>query len=194
MKKYFIIRTCLLAIIPIYILINIAIDHSRISYNDVAKHGEDVSIVVKFGESSSNARFIVYDNHSREVIGFSKCAHGSGGGSTVNHPVFSNKIGSKCSSLGEYKLRCRSKMHNFEKDCIRIDGLSSTNSNAACRGITIHTTPLHADFISTGFPIPVSPNISQGCFGISIKTFNQLCELLREGKTIYLYADNERLR
>lgn len=194
MKKYIIISICLLAAIPVYILINIAIDKSRISYNDVAKHGEDVSIVVKFGESSSKARFIVYDNHTREVVSFSKCAHGSGGGSTVNDPVFSNQSGSKCSSLGEYKLRCISKLYNCDMDCIRLDGLSSTNSNAASRGITIHTAPVLADLISTGFPIPVSPMISQGCFGISTSTFDQLCDLLRKGKTIYLYADNEKLR
>lgn len=193
MKKFFIVLICLLAALPLYILISFAIDKSRISYNNVAKHGEDISIVVKFGESSSRMRFIVYDNHTREVIYSSKCAHGSGGGSTFNHPVFSNQFGSHCSSLGVYKLRGVNKMYNCGMDCIRLDGLSATNSNAASRGITIHAAPLVADPISSGLPIPTTPMISQGCFGISTETFNQLCGLLRKGKTIYLYADNEEL-
>lgn len=41
------------------------------SYDNVAQNGEDISIVVKFGEPSSGLRFIVYDNQTRQVIGSS---------------------------------------------------------------------------------------------------------------------------
>ena len=193
MKKFIIVVILLLATVPAYVFINVLLERSRMSYDNVAQNGEDISIVVKFGKPSSGLRFIVYDNQTRQVIGSSKCAHGSGGGSTTEHPVFSNKVGSNCSSLGTYRLRSISKMYNCDMDCIRLEGLSPTNSNAAARGIYIHTAPIVADVFSTGFPIPVSPIISQGCFGISTETFNQLCALLREGKTIYLYADDERI-
>lgn len=207
-KKILIITICLLTAISLYILINSVVDkmiksyhvteleentHSknyRTSYNNIAKHGEDISIAVKFGESSSSKRFIIYDNHARKVIGSSKCAHGSGGGSSSSHPVFSNEIGSNCSSLGDYKLLRVSKMNNWDMDCIRLAGLSPTNSNASARGILIHPAPFFADPISMNIPIPVSPLISQGCFGISTSVFKQLCKLLNSGKTIYLYADD----
>lgn len=72
--------------------------------------------------------------------------------------------------------------------CIRLTGLSKTNSNVEKRGVVIHEAPFFADNISIGIPIPVTKYISQGCFGISSKTFNLLQELVKSGKTIYLYA------
>ena len=153
-----------------------------------AKHGEDISIYVDFGIYSAEPRFFTYDNENDTLISKSKCAHGCGGGSTTDKPVFSNKFGSNCSSLGEYRLRCVSKLNTMNMPCIRIDGLSNTNSNAAARGIVIHEGPVLADDITIGIPIPVTKHISQGCFTISSTTFNLLCQLLKEKKSIYLYA------
>lgn len=154
----------------------------------VSRHNEDVSIYVDFGIDSSKPRFFVYDNRKKELLSFSKCTHGSGGGSTVSKPVFSNKPHSNCSSLGECKLTHNSKLNNLDMPCIRIQGLSKTNSNVASRGVVIHEAPFFADDISIGIPIPVSPYICQGCFGISTKTFNQLQGLVKANKSIYLYA------
>lgn len=72
--------------------------------------------------------------------------------------------------------------------CIRIEGLSSTNSNAAKRGVVIHEAPFFADDISIGITIPVSKYVSQGCFGISTKTFQLLQKLVDQNKSIYLYC------
>lgn len=157
-------------------------------YRNVAKHGEDISILCDFGISSAQPRFFVYDNRKKELVSKSKCAHGCGGGSTASKPVFSNKPGSECSSLGEYRLRCNDRMHNYGFDCIRIDGLSPSNSNAASRGIVIHGCPVIGESYTTGIPIPVSKYISQGCFGISSKTLDLLQEEMDRGARIYLYA------
>lgn len=154
----------------------------------VARHNDDVSIYVDFGIDSSLPRFYVYDNRTKELLSSSKCTHGSGGGSTVFKPVFSNEPNSNCSSLGECKLTHNSKLNNIDMPCIRIRGLSSTNSNVANRGVVIHEAPFFADDISIGIPIPVSPYISQGCFGISTKTFNLLQDLVKANTSIYLYA------
>ena len=72
--------------------------------------------------------------------------------------------------------------------CIRLNGLSKTNSNVAQRGVVIHEVPFFADDISIGIPIPVTKYISQGCFGISTKTFNLLQDLMKGNKSIYIYA------
>ncbi len=154
----------------------------------VAKHGEDVSIYVDFGIDSSKPRFFVYDNKRDSLISSSKCAHGNVGGSTASAPKFSNVVGSNCSSLGEYRLKHNSRLNNINMPCIRIEGLSKTNSNAAKRGIVIHKALFFADYISIGIPIPATPYISQGCFAISTKTFNMLQKLVGENKSVYLYA------
>lgn len=164
---------------------------SRVSdevLSKVARHGEDVSIYVDFGIDSSKPRFFVYDNRSKELLSSSKCAHGSGGGSTMSKPVFSNEPNSHCSSLGECKLIRNSRLNNVDMPCIVIQGLSKTNSNVDRRGVRIHAVHFLADDISIGFPIPVSSFISQGCFGISTTTFNLLQDLVDERRSIYLYA------
>lgn len=154
----------------------------------LARHGEDISILVDYSIPSSDYRFFVLDNKSHKEISKSKCAHGCGGGSTASKPVFSNAPGSDCSSLGVYRLLYNDKMRNNSFPCIRLKGLDSTNSNAFARGIVIHEGPVMADDITLGVTIPVSPVISQGCFSISFDTFHILQNLVKEKKTIYLYA------
>lgn len=193
-KKYFFIISCGLPLMAIAVLLVFnLLDSGKLKYQNISKHGEDISILVAFGTSSAERRFVVYDNKRNEIIGASKCAHGSGGGSTAYKPVFSNTPGSQCSSLGEYRLTNVSTLYNCGMRCIRLQGLSKSNSNAASRGITIHEAPFFADGISVGIPIPVSPVISQGCFAISTKVFETLIEQIKENKTIYLYATEKSL-
>lgn len=163
-------------------------------FHNKAKHGEDISVFVDFSISNAYPRFFVYDNRSDSLLSSSKCAHGCGGGSTVDKPVFSNTPGSMCSSLGTYRLRCVDKLHSIPFPCIRIDGLSHTNSNAAARGIVIHEAPFAADAVSIGVPIPVTKYISEGCFSISHETFTLLCDLVNENKSIYLYATDNPIK
>ena len=82
------------------------------TFKGKARHKEDISIYVDYKIPSYAHRFFVYDNHADTVISESKCAHGCGGGSTISKPVFSNKPGSECSSLGEYRLRAVSTLNN----------------------------------------------------------------------------------
>ncbi|MBD5239341.1 MAG: hypothetical protein HDS64_06175 [Bacteroidales bacterium] len=188
------LRLLLIIAVPLLLLgAYNAYDRLRLSYHDVARHGEDISVYVAFGELSTNRRFIIYDNKSGKILSASKCAHGSGGGSTAFKPVFSNSPGSNCSSLGEYRLTEVSKLYNCGIRCIRLQGLSASNSNAAARGITIHEAPFLGDGISVGIPIPALPVISQGCFGISTEAFELLSDKLKSGATIYLYATDSNL-
>ncbi len=160
-------------------------------FHNKAKYGEEISVFVDFSISNAYPRFFVYDNRRDSLLSSSKCAHGCGGGSTADNPVFSNTPGSMCSSLGTYKLRCVDKLHTIPFPCIRIDGLSPTNSNAAARGIVIHEAPVAADPVSIGIPMPVTKYISEGCFAISNETFTLLCNLVKENKSIYLYATDK---
>lgn len=157
--------------------------------NRVPKHNEAISIYVDFSQSSAKKRFVVYDNRKKQVIAISKCAHGAGKGSTVDYPVFSNEVGSNCSSLGEYRVAELGKMANGFP-CLRIDGLSNTNSNARKRGVVIHELPIFTGSLFDDMKIPLNEYISSGCFAIAPEVFELLTDLRKEGKTMYIYANN----
>ena len=182
------IATILIVSIGVISLRCMGTDVSKDTLSNIARHNEDFSIYVEFGIDSAYPRFFVYDNRNDSILSSSKCTHGCGGGSTTSKPVFSNKIGSNCSSLGEYKLTNNSQLNGIDMPCIRLNGLSKTNSNVAQRGVVIHEAQFFADDISIGIPIPVTKYISQGCFGISTKTFNLLQDLVKGNKSIYMYA------
>lgn len=155
--------------------------------NKHPRHNEDISIYVDFSQSSANKRFVVVDNKTNEVLASSNCAHGAGKGSTVDTPVFSNEIGSNCSSLGEYKVGEIGEMTNGFP-CIRLDGLSKTNSNVRKRGVVIHELPFFTGPVFEGVKLPLNKYISSGCFAIAPEVFALLTNLRKEGKTMYIYA------
>lgn len=173
-KKSLLILLCLFAL-PI---------SAREPIKSIPKDGRYV-ILVDFSKPSGENRLKIYDCKSHYIIYSSVVQHGNGGGSTKEKPVFSNRIGSNCSSLGLYKITSFGKMKSFPVDCFRLKGLSSTNSNAEKRGIVIHPT------LSSSLPfkmhyLPLTDE-NHGCFGVSFETMNVIRELYSKG-TIYLYA------
>lgn len=84
-------------------------DHLK-SYCHKKGLSENYAIVLDFSKSSGKHRFFVCDLKKHEIISSSLCAHGSGKGSTITKPVFSNEVGSNCSSLGHYAITGRHKM------------------------------------------------------------------------------------
>ena len=143
---------------------------------------------VDFGKLSCNDRLYIYDVEKGKCIYSARVQHGNGGQSTAITPEFSNKIGSNCSSLGLYKVTISSKMNsNKYVDCLRLKGLSSTNSNAEKRGILIH--PGISLSVIPKFPgliIPLTSE-SRGCFTVSILTMQILKECFNKGN-LYIYA------
>lgn len=139
-------------------------------------------IYVDFGEHSGTNRLYIYDIPNQKILYKCKVLNGKGGNNK-----FSNKIGSNCSSLGLYKVLEESIMSNGCK-CIRLRGMSSTNSNALKRGIVIHPSTL-ASCMPFQFPgnFPLT-NASKGCFSVSFKDFSQITEIIRNKKEVYLYA------
>ncbi|WP_410220424.1 murein L,D-transpeptidase catalytic domain-containing protein [Pedobacter sp.] len=67
-----------------------------------------ICIMVDMSIPSGKNRLFVYDFKQKKVIISGLCAHGVGGGSTATKPVFSNEVGSNCTSLGKYKVNNRS--------------------------------------------------------------------------------------
>lgn len=130
----------------------------------------DYCILVDFSVHSGKNRFFVWDFNKHKIVCSTICEHGRGGKSTRRTPKFSNKIGSKCSSLGRYHVMNRRHMYNYPSvPCYVLKGVDKTNSNAMARGILIHPSVSQI----TTFPLPLQHR-TEGCFGISLRGFGIL--------------------
>lgn len=145
----------------------------------------DYCILVDFDVHPGKNRFFVWDFNKQRIVYSTICEHGRGGGSTHMTPEFSNRCGSKCTSLGRYHVMNSRHMHNRPSvPCYVLKGVDSTNSNAAARGILIHPsvsqTPL--------FPLPLQWR-TEGCFGLSLRGFNVVDEYKKmSSKPMLLWA------
>ena len=154
---------------------------------------ENYVIVVDYSKPSGKHRFFVCDLKKEKIIASSLCAHGAGKGSTIFSPVFSNEVGSNCSSLGHYKITGRHQMSSSGLPSFRLQGLDTSNSNAMKRGILIHSAKL-VSYCRLGiypFYLPLDRRISSGCFAIDIDMMDVVGNLVdKEKKPILLYAIN----
>ena len=152
----------------------------------------DYLCLVNFGKFSGEERFFIYNVKDRKYVYSGLVQHGNGSGSTARKPVFSNVVGSNCSSLGLYKVISYDTMHTSSLvPCFRLKGMDATNSNALSRGILIHPslTATLMPFEIWGLALPLTIE-SQGCFAVSCNT---MWEISRRFKTnnMYLYAYKE---
>lgn len=132
--------------------------------------------VVDFKKLDSELRLFIFDIENQYCDQY-LVAHGidSGGPDAT---VFSNEIGSTCSSLGVFKTG-----DTFEGEfgtSIYLDGLEPTNSNARARGIVIHKAP-HVD---QGFLETPRVKRSNGSFVVNPDSYNQVFERLKDGSYI----------
>ena len=150
-------------------------------------------ILVDFSKASAQERLYIYDVKNNKYVYSGVVQHGLGRGSTARHPEFSNELGSKCSSLGLFRVAEFSKIHRIKTmdiPCFRLDGLSNSNSNARRRGLLIHysLTASLLPFELWGVSLPLTRE-SEGCFAVSAHTMYKIARLNLEGK-VYLYAFN----
>lgn len=193
-----------IGILIVFIALNLGLNLLERTYRDVdfinlkeycRKKGlsENYAIVVDYSIPSGKHRFFVCDLKKQKIIASSLCAHGAGKGSTVFKPIFSNEIGSNCSSLGHYKITGRHQMSSSGLPSFRLQGLDTSNSNAMKRGILIHSAKL-VSYCRLGiypFYLPLDRRISSGCFAIDIDMMDVVGDLVdNEKKPILLYAIN----
>jgi hypothetical protein len=103
--------------------------------------------IVNFDLHSAKPRFFVFDVVAQTTDSY-LCAHGRGSEGPTDDGfanVFSNRKGSKATSLGIY--RCAETYEGKNGYSLRLDGLESTNSNARSRTIVVHG----ADYVSESF-------------------------------------------
>ena len=184
-KKYILLICCSIILLLQFI-------HVRPNRDNLSKIPSDASYVcfVDFGKLSCFDRLYIYDVKKHKYIYSARVQHGNGGKSTAIKPELSNRVGSNCSSLGLYKVTRLGKMQsNKSIDCLRLRGLSSTNSNAEKRGILIHPSiSLSTIPKFPGLIIPLTSE-SRGCFAVSIITMEKIKSCYKKGNT-YVYAYN----
>jgi len=158
-----------------------ALDYAR-------KHemNEKYALLLDYSIPSGTPRLFVWDYERNKVVARTYVMHGVGGGSTAKEPVFSNKAGSKCSSLGKFKV---TKAHGSKlKRSYRLQGLEKSNSNAYRRGIMIHSSPW-VDLWCKRKYIPLHELSCQGCVTVSSRGMAYLERLIKsESKPILLWS------
>lgn len=193
-----------IGILIVFIALNLGLNLLERTYRDVdfinlkeycrkKDLSENYAIIVDYSIPSGKHRFFVCDLKKEKIVASSLCAHGAGKGSTVFKPIFSNEIGSNCSSLGHYKITGRHQMSSSGLPSFRLQGLDTSNSNAMKRGILMHSAKL-VSYCRLGiypFYLPLDRRISSGCFAIDIDMMDVVGDLVdKEKKPILLYAIN----
>lgn len=201
MKKLLYILYAAIGLVGLFVLTNVGINiygraHKQIDYNQLKDYckknnlSSNYAVVVDFCMPSGKSRFFVCDLRRNKIVASSLCAHGVGKGSTKSKPVFSNEVGSLCSSIGHYAITKRHKM-STGMSSFKLEGLDSTNSNAMKRAILIHPARV-VTLCSLGiypFYLPLDGGISSGCFAVDIDMMDLLGVLVdNEKKNILLYA------
>jgi len=145
-------------------------------------------IFIDYSIPSGKPRMFVWDNKKGEVIAKSYVMHGSGGGSTKAKPVFSNRPGSECSSLGRFKVtKERGKTY---KRSFRLKGMDTDNVTARRRGLLIHASGL-VDRSKGQKYLPIDPVSCKGCVTVSRQAMDFLYPFIKDQhKQMLLWSFN----
>jgi hypothetical protein len=133
--------------------------------------------VVDFSANASKARFFIISMKTGVVKAY-HVAHGSGSDRANDGYAesFSNVSGSNASSLGYYlTAETYSGKHGLS---LRLDGLSSTNSNVRSRAIVIHG----ASYV---YDKNIKAGRSEGCLAVSNASRTTVVNMMKSGALIY---------
>lgn len=98
-----------------------------------------ICVMIDMSIASGRNRIFVWDFKKKAIVIEGLCAHGVGKGSTTTKIVFSNEIGSNCTSLGKYKLGARAYSNWGINVHYKMHGLEKTNNNAYKRIVVLHS-------------------------------------------------------
>lgn len=146
---------------------------------------EHYALFVDYSIPSGTPRLFVWDFRTRRIIASTYVMHGTGKGSTDRQPQFSNRLGSKCSSLGRFLV---TKEHgNRNKRGFRLKGMDTDNQSAYARGLMIHGARWVDRWCWKEY-IPLNSKCCQGCVTVSSRGMSYLGELInKEEKSLLLW-------
>lgn len=145
------------------------------SHLDEIKNQRQIGII-DFKQHNSKERFYIIDMESGRVEKY-LTAHGKNSDPDYDGYAtkFSNTPDSLMSSLGFYMTA--ETYYGQNGYSLRLDGLSSTNSNARARAIVIHG----ADYVRPGNKI----GRSYGCPALEMRYHQELIDQLKGGSLLY---------
>ncbi|HEY6899305.1 MAG TPA: murein L,D-transpeptidase catalytic domain family protein [Puia sp.] len=151
------------------------------------QHGfnSEFCFLVDMGMPSGKARFFVYDLRKDSVVLAGMVAHGSGSSDFSATPVFSNVVGSGCTSLGRYKIGYPYK-GQFGR-AYKLYGLDTSNNQAFNRNVVLHSWTGVPE--GETYPYPICN--SRGCPMVSPAFLKQLEPMIDgAGKPVLLCIFN----
>lgn len=159
-----------------------------LDYAKAHKLNTNYALFVDYSIPSGTPRLFVWDFAQNKIVARTYVMHGVGKGSTAEEPVFSNTVGSECSSLGKFKV---TKIHGGKiKRSYRLIGLEASNSNAWRRGIMIHRSTW-IDRWCWKEHIPLHEPSCQGCITVSSKGMTYLEKLIKnESEPLLIWSYN----
>lgn len=153
---------------------------SALLYCKEKKMSTDYCILIDFSKHSGKNRMFVWNFKTDTIHDSSLCCHGAGLGSSPTKPIFSNEVGSNCSSLGKYKVGGRYPSSWGTKFGYKLHGLEKTNNNAYSRYVTMHShSPVPPYEI---YPRHLPMGYSFGCTIPSDKFLLRLDTLIKQQK------------
>ncbi|MBR6015592.1 MAG: murein L,D-transpeptidase catalytic domain family protein [Prevotella sp.] len=136
-------------------------------------------LFVDYSIPSGTPRLFVWDFQQRKIVCSTYVMHGPGKGSTDERPRFSNRPGSKCSSLGRFLVTKENGKRN--KRGFRMKGLDYDNQSAYARGLMIHGAKW-VDWHCWKKYIPMNEKCCHGCITVSTKGMDYLWSMINNEK------------
>lgn len=129
---------------------------------------------------SGKSRFYIYNFKSKSITDSSLVCHGVGKNSSATKPIYSNEVGSNCTSLGKYKTGKRAYSNWGIHVHYKLHGLEKTNSNAFKRMVVLHSY----EYVSEEelYPNHLTMGWSLGCPVLSNKPMKRIDSLLQKTK------------
>lgn len=129
---------------------------------------------------SGKNRFYIYNLKNNNVYASGLVCHGMGKNSTPQKPIYSNEIGSNCTSLGKYKTGKRAYSNWGINIHYKLYGLEKTNSNAFKRYVVLHSY----DYVSESeiYPAHLPMGWSLGCPVVSNSLMKKIDSILKKSK------------
>jgi len=148
------------------------------SLKEYAKYnGYDTSyaFLSNMGMLSNKKRFFVINLVTMKIEHTSLVSHGRGQGKSIFDKQYSDQSGSRCTSLGRYKISAKYKGAYGES--YRMVGLDSSNKNAYSRNIVLHSMSCIPE-AEKNWPACVS----DGCPAVSSKFLDTLGKIIDTAK------------
>ena len=154
-------------------------------------YNTQIGILVDYSLYSGRTRYFVWDFAKEEAVVSSVSPMGCGKGRSYGRNKFSNEPGSRCISLGHYKIGKERQMYSLNRKCFELDGLDSSNSNARSRAILLHPSSLPSISI---YPLPIISAIpySAGCITMPFSKYDETSRLLNSvgNKPVIMWVYN----